>query len=109
MNCFIYEVHYDRSPLVGDRVRVSQIEAAGALSTFGPNLQLHLVYGGPVPAASDASEVTVKVVMPFEPAQRRTTISVHTPIDEARVDVAVDEVARSHGLRWTRIESRVIP
>jgi len=104
MNCFIYEVYYERLPIYGESVRVTESAATGSLSTFGPNLQLHLAYGGPLPATTDPHDVTVKVLVPA--AQRRTTVSVHTGIDEARVDTAVDEVATSHGLSWKRIASR---
>ena len=106
MNCFIYEVYCERDAPENARVRLSEVEAVGALSTFAANLQLHLTYGGPSPAIADPSEATVKIVVPYHASQRHTTIGVDTVIGEQTADTAVDEVAKSHGLLWKRIASR---
>ena len=106
MNCFVYEVYCERDAPETARVRLSEVEAVGALSTFATNLQLHLAYGGPNPAIEDPSEATVKVVVPYHASQRHTTIGVDTVIGELAADTAVGEVARSHGLLWKRIASR---
>lgn len=106
MNCFIYEVYCQRDALGTAHLRLSEVEAVGALSTFAANLQLHLSYGGPSPAIADPSEATVKIIVPYHASQRQTTIGVDTVVGEQTADTAVDEVAKSHGLLWKRIASR---
>lgn len=106
MNCFVYEVYCRRVAPDTARVRLSEVEAVGALSTFAANLQLHLNFGGPSPAIADPSEAIVKMVVPYHASQRHTTIGVDTVLGEQAIDSAVDEVAKSHGLLWKRIASR---
>jgi len=106
MNCFLYDVYYEKCPADVDRTPLTDSDVAAVLTTFPANLHLHLAFGGPTPALADPSDATVKTVVPFYSERNQTSISVDTVIDEEKVDAAVDEVAKSHGLSWRKISRK---